>query len=209
MMANHSEEYPEGYLDRKTFSTFFGVEGDNESNFVVKQGYERIPDNWYKRPVDDEFSIPDFLIDVVEHASYDPSLLNIGGNTNGVNSFAIVDFGDLTGGLANSLNLFDPKDLECFIFQSVLAAAPDFLGSTYTDVKKAMTPLSDKIMQAIGDATCPQLLEYNQELFKKYPGYTEAYGSYAGLSALGNLDLSKVTDEGVGGIVGGLLTTGN
>lgn len=208
MMANHSEEYPEGYLSRQTFATFFGVDGDNEDNFVVKQGWERIPDNWYKRPIDDEFSIPDFLVDVVEHASYDPRLLSIGGNTNGVNSFALVDFGNLTGGVFNTANLLDPTSLGCFVFQSTLAAAPDFLGSTFTDVKKAMTPLTDKVMDLLAGQECPQLLEYNQDLFKSYPGYTEAYGSYAGLSEIAT-DPVGGTVEAVTGILGGLLTTGN
>ena len=206
MMANHSAEYPEGYLDRQTFSTFFGVDVDTKrKTFNVKQGYERIPENWYKRPIDDEFSIPDFLLDVLEHASYDPRLLSFGGNLGKVNSFAGVDLGDLTGGVFNLANLLEGNNLECFVFQITLAAAPDFLGSTYTDVKKALTPLSDKVMQLLADKICPQLEEYNHKLFEKYPGYTEAYGSYAGLSkgSLGGVA------EAVTGIVGGLIPTGN
>lgn len=206
MMANHSEEYPEGYLDRKTFASFFGVDVDARGkNFNVKQGWERIPDNWYKRPIDDEFSIPDFLLDVLEHAEYDPRLLSFGGNTKGVNSFTGVDIGNLTGGVFNFLNLLDPKSLGCFVFQITLAAAPDFLGSTFTDVKKAMTPLTDKVMDLLAGAECPQLLEYNQHLFQQYPGYTEAYGSYAGLS---DGSVGGVV-EGAVGVLGGLIPTGN
>lgn len=205
MMANHSEEYPDGYLSRSTFASFFGVTGDNRNNFVVKQGWERIPENWYKRPIDDEFSIPDFLVDVLEHASYDPRLLSFGGNTNGVDSFTGVDIGDLTGGLFNFANLLDPNSLGCLIFQITLAAAPDVLGSTYTDVRKALTPLSDKVMQLISNAECPQLQQYNSELFDKYPGYTEAYGSYAGLSK----GSPSGVLEGVTGVTGGLLKSDN
>ena len=205
-MANHSEEYPEGYLDRKTFSSFFGVEVDARGkNFNVKQGFEKIPENWYKRPINDDYSIPDFLLDVLEHAAYDPRLLSIGGNTNGVNSFTGVDLEDLTGGVFNFANILDPDNLACLIFQITLAAGPDFLGSTFTDVKKALTPLSDKVMQLLAGKECPQLLEYNQGLFEQYPGYTESYGTYAGLSQ-GNVE---GVVEGVTGILGGLIPTGN
>jgi hypothetical protein len=205
MMANHSEEYPEGYLDRQTFASFFGVEGDNEDNFVVQQGWERIPDNWYKRPIDDEFSIPDFLVDVLEHAAYYPRLLSFGGNTGKPNTFQPVDLGDLTGGVLNAATLLEGNNLECFAFQSILAAAPDLLGSTFTDVTAAMTPLLDKLMSLIGTGTCPQLEAYNQDLFNDYPGYTQAYGSYAGLSSgtLGGIL------QGVTGVLGGLIPTGN
>jgi len=91
-MANHSEEYPEGYLDRQTFASFFGVDGDSEDNFIAQQGHEQIPDNWYKRPIDDEFSTPDFLVDILEHAAYYSCLLLFGGNTGTVDSFVGVTF---------------------------------------------------------------------------------------------------------------------
>lgn len=183
MMANHSEEYPDGYLDRATFASFFGVEGNDTDNFVVKQGWERIPDNWYKRPLDDEFSIPDFLVDVIEHASYYPRLLSFGGNTGKVNTFTPVDIRNLTGGVFNAETLLEGNNLECFVFQSLLAASPDILGSTYTDVNKAMTPLLDKVQQVLGNTLCPQLQTYNSALFNGYPGYAQSYGSYSGLSS--------------------------
>jgi len=205
MMANHSEEYPDGYLDRQTFASFFGVTGDNENNFVVRQGWERIPDNWYKRPIDDEFSIPDFLVDVLEHAAYYPRLLSFGGNTGEVNTFAGVDLANLTGGVFDTATLLEGNNLECFAFQIALAAGPDLLGSTFTDVQKALTPLADKVAQLLGNAGCPQLQSIDSSMFEQYPGYTEAYGSYAGLSK----GTPSGVVEGVTGVVGGLLKSDN
>lgn len=103
-MANHSAQYPDGYLDKKTFKSFFAVSGDSGS-FTYQAGvrvyqrcpssvfvssledyadlrsilgilnrrqrmvltsdftqYERIPDNWYKRPVGDEYTIPGYAL---------------------------------------------------------------------------------------------------------------------------------------------------
>ena len=56
MMANHSDEYPEGYLDKDTFKSFFAVSGDSGA-FTYKAGWEKIPNNWYKRPVADPYTI--------------------------------------------------------------------------------------------------------------------------------------------------------
>ncbi|RBA20642.1 hypothetical protein FPRO05_08089 [Fusarium proliferatum] len=202
MMANHSGKYPEGYLSREVFTSFFGVKGNKPGNFKVNQGWERIPD---RRPVEDEFSIPDFLVDVLAHAAKYPRLLNIGGNTGKVNSFSGVDIGDLTGGVFNTAMLLKGDNLECFVMQIIMAAAPDVLGSQFTDVTKALTPLADKLLQPLTGKTCPKLQKVNMKLFEKFPGYTESYGSYAGVSrgSLGGVI------EGVGGILGGLVTTGN
>lgn len=204
-MANHSEEYPDGYLDRQTFASFFGVEGDNEDNFVVRQGWERIPDNWYKRPLDDEFSIPDFLVDVAEHASYYPRLLSFGGNTGEVNTFTGLDVGNLTGGVFNTATLLEGNNLECLALQSAMAAGPDFLGSLFTDVEKALTPLADKVVQLLAGKACPQLQAYHTELFDKYPGYTKSYGTYASLSD----GTPEGLVDGVTGLLGGLLKMDN
>lgn len=57
MMANHSTAYPSGYLDKSTFKSFFAVTGDSGS-FEYTPGYERIPDNWYRRPLSDPYTIP-------------------------------------------------------------------------------------------------------------------------------------------------------
>lgn len=50
IMSNKSEEYPEGYLDKETFKSFFAVSGES-GNFTYNPGHERIPDNWYKTAV--------------------------------------------------------------------------------------------------------------------------------------------------------------
>ena len=60
MMANHSEEFPEGYLDKETFKSFFAVSGSSGS-FTYQRGYERIPDNWYRRPLSDPYTIAEYV----------------------------------------------------------------------------------------------------------------------------------------------------
>ncbi|KAM0545827.1 hypothetical protein ACHAPJ_011154 [Fusarium lateritium] len=205
MMANHSKEYPEGYLSREVFTSFFGVTGNKPGNFKIKQGWERIPENWYKRPLNDEFSIPDFLLDVLEHAAKYPRLLSVGGNMGKVNSFAGVDIKDLTGGVFNSAMLLKGDNLECFVLQIISAVTPDVVGSQFSDVKKALRPLADKLQQLIAGKTCPRLEKVNMKLFEKYPGYTQKYGTYAGV-AKGSI---PGIINAVKGLLGGLIPTGN
>lgn len=162
------------------------------------------PDNWYKRPIGDDYSIPKFLIDVLEHAAQYPRLLDIGGNTDGVNSFTAVDLANLTGGVFNAANLLEPDNLLCVVLQITQAAAPDALGSLYTDVSKALTPLADIIRQVLAGKMCPQLQSIDESLFEQYPGYTMQSGSYAGLAGAVKDPVGAVT-EGVGGVIGGLL----
>lgn len=61
MMANHSTQYPDGYLDKGTFKSFFAISGESGA-FTYEPGYERIPDNWYKRPALDPYTIPGYVI---------------------------------------------------------------------------------------------------------------------------------------------------
>ncbi|KAK6065444.1 oxidase [Seiridium cupressi] len=187
MMANHSEQYPDGYLSRQTFASFFGVEGHDESNFVMNQGGERISDNWYRRPIGDDFSLAAFLLDVVEHGLIYPPLLSIGGNTGTPNSFAGVDISDLTGGVFDAASLLDPEKLQCFVLQLVMTETPDFLGSSFSNLPAAMAPLLDRVQQALTGKLCPQLNKINSQLFEKYPGYTKAYNGYTGLPRKGLL----------------------
>lgn len=99
-MANKSAEVPEvsiyktkanqnywqltnsiqGILNQEVLKSFFGVEGE-PGNFVINFGYERIPDNWYKRAIGDEYTIPYFATDLNVAALKYPEFLSIGGNT--------------------------------------------------------------------------------------------------------------------------------
>lgn len=60
MMSNHSAQYPQGYLDKETFKSFFAVSGKS-GGFKYQPGYERIPDNWYRRAIGDDYTIPGYV----------------------------------------------------------------------------------------------------------------------------------------------------
>lgn len=171
MMANHSEEFPEGSLSRKQLMTFFAVTGESGS-FQYKEGHERIPDNWYKRAVGNDFTIAAFLLDLVNHGLKYPPLLSIGGNTGTVNSFTPVDLGSLTGGVFNSASLLQGNNLACFLLQAATIATPDIATGLLSVVSNAKKAIIDLVGDSLSGLACPKLEKLNEDQFKSYPGYT-------------------------------------
>ncbi|KAI4223129.1 MAG: hypothetical protein L6R40_008529 [Gallowayella cf. fulva] len=170
LMSNKSAEYPEGYLDKETFKSFFAVTGER-GNFKYQPGYERIPDNWYKRAIGHEYAIPDFVLDVLQFPRQDPRLLSVGGNTGTTNSFTGIDVTALTKGVFNAATLAQGNNLQCFIFQLVQAEAPAVLTGVYEDLTKALKPLVESIQGSLKGLGCPLLVGIDQSQYERFPGW--------------------------------------
>ncbi|KAL8702424.1 MAG: hypothetical protein Q9201_004399 [Fulgogasparrea decipioides] len=176
LMSNKSAKYPEGYLDIETLKSFFAVSGES-GKFTYRPGYERIPDNWYKRAVGHEYTIADYLLDVLQFALRDPRLLSVGGNTGTPNSFTGVNITALTKGVFNAATLAQGNNLQCFIFQLIQAETPGLLTGVYEDVTKALQPLVDNIAGNLKGLGCPQLMGIDRSQYEKFPGYKKSGGA--------------------------------
>lgn len=132
LMANHSAEYPRGLLTPETLETFFSYSRDSSGNLQYTYGHDRIPDNWYRRSQLDAWTLPDILAGVASQCAAFPATCQVGGNTNGVNTFTGVDLGDISGGLFNAESFTDPAALGCFISQNIQAEAPSSLEKVFT-----------------------------------------------------------------------------
>ncbi|MCJ1462824.1 hypothetical protein MMC07_001427 [Pseudocyphellaria aurata] len=176
MFANHSADYPDGFLGRDTLKSFYAMSGpDNE--LVYSPGNERIPENWYRRAADNLYTAPFFDSDLYNIFGKHPELVAFGGNTGTVNSFAGLNIADLTGGAYNAETLLQGNNLACFLFQSVAVAAPDLIRQTgvIADVLSAVNKINSAVAQATGGLGCPQLnrYDYDSSQLSKYPGYTK------------------------------------
>ena len=131
LMSNHSAKYPNGILDKETLKSFFAITEAADGLLSYKPGWERIPDNWYRRPlgVVNEYSVASFAQDFLKIAAAVPEAASVGGNTGTVNSFAGVDLGDITGGAYHTADLLNPTKFVCDFYQITLALVPDFLRS--------------------------------------------------------------------------------
>jgi hypothetical protein len=164
-MANHSAEYPSGYLSYETLQSWFGVEGTN-GNYQANQGTEQIPANWYRRALEYPYESTYFLADVLNAAALHPKFLSVGGNTGKPNTFTGVDIKDLTGGLFNSADLAKGNNFACFVYQLSAQAKPDA-------VLGVLNKLTSSIGSIIGKLGCPQLQAIDDAQLKQFPGYSQ------------------------------------
>lgn len=95
MFANHSADYPDGFLGRETLKSFYAMSGpDNE--LVYSPGNERIPENYYTRAADNRYTVPLIDMDLWNLFGEHTELVAFGGNTGTVNSFTGLNIADLT-----------------------------------------------------------------------------------------------------------------
>jgi hypothetical protein len=169
-MANHSADHPEGRLDKETLKSFFAITGD-EGDFQYQAGYERIPENWYKRAVGDEYTIPFFAVDLNSIAIEHPQFLSVGGNTGKVNTFTGIDPTDLTGGVYNAQTLLQGNNAACFAFQAAIQMAPDLLKGLLSDVTGAVNQTVNSLSGSLVQLGCPQLEQFHDSSLQQFPGY--------------------------------------
>lgn len=163
--------------------SFYSMEGSS-GNFQYTPGYEKIPDNWYKRHPSDDYSIPYFGCDFFNQLTAHPIFLSIGGNTGTVNSFAGLDPANLTGGVYNAASLLSNQtEAFCYLFQVTESITPDLLSGILTDVTQGTSKISQAISSftdALG-VTCPTLQNLKYSQFEQYPGFKNSYDGYKGL----------------------------
>jgi len=72
-----------------------------------------------------------------------------------VNSFAGVNFADITGGVFNADTLFDGNNLLCFAFQALKEVSPNVLSSLYATVDPVITALASLADTLFLSLECP------------------------------------------------------
>lgn len=125
---------------------------EENGELVYKTGWERIPENWYRIPVD--YSLMDVNMDIVSWILQYPKLGSVGGNVGEVNSFAGVDLEDVTGGVINLLTLLEGNNLICFVLEVVKTFAPNSLSSLFKTLEVPLE-LLDEALDPLLDLSCP------------------------------------------------------
>ncbi|KAF2803216.1 Cloroperoxidase [Mytilinidion resinicola] len=171
LMSNHSAARPNGFLTKAVLKSFFAISGP-DNNLVYNKGQERIPLNWYRRPLTNPYDAAAAAADVAILATKYPDIVEVGGNTGTVNSFTGVDVGNITGGVYNAKSLLVGNNAACFAFQAAQQAIPGVLSGLVAGI---LTPVLNLVNNAISPVTsslnCPALLTFDQSKFNQYPGY--------------------------------------
>lgn len=165
-MANHSLTDPIGVLNQDVLKSWFAISGDSGS-YSVKQGWERIPANWYRRSMVEPYEVDYFFADVLYAARKYPKFLDVGGNTGTPNSFVGVDIANLTGGLYNAQTLTQGDNLACFAYQSAQQLEPKALLNPLQPVTSAFAPIYSHF-------NCSQLQKYDDASLTSLPGYVQS-----------------------------------
>ncbi|KXL46167.1 MAG: hypothetical protein FE78DRAFT_538956 [Acidomyces sp. 'richmondensis'] len=174
LFANYSSAHPDGVLTHDTLKSFFAVSGDG-SSMKYLEGWERIPDNWYKNPVD--YGLIGLNLDVVDIILQYPELGSIGGNVGTVNSFTGVDMDNILGGVLNAAQLLESNNLLCFILEVVKLASPNYLNNLYSTLSGPLDLLFDILDVPLASLGCPVWTDLTmggkplwEALEDKYPG---------------------------------------
>ncbi|CCF36009.1 oxidase [Colletotrichum higginsianum] len=174
LLANYSSENPTGLLNKQTLKSFFAVEGE-EGSFTYNPGWERIPENWYRTPVD--YGLVQLNLDLVALITKYPQMGSIGGNMGKVNSFAGVDLSDLTGGVLNLAKLLEGNNLLCFVFEVLKTASPNSLSTVFAIIEKPLALVTDALSAAVLSLACPAFKDMtvggkglDEGLKAQYPG---------------------------------------
>ncbi|RDA90100.1 hypothetical protein CP533_2565 [Ophiocordyceps camponoti-saundersi (nom. inval.)] len=154
LMANHSAMglNPLGHLTKDIIKSFYGVYGD-EPNFEYREGWERIPNNWYRRPVD--YTLVDFLLGGQAMAAMHPQLLSMGGNIGRVNTFTGLDLSDLFGGAFHSYNLLRGNASICVGLHVLKTLTPSPFSSVYANFVVPLKLIEEAINPLFKVMNCP------------------------------------------------------
>ncbi|KAM3088548.1 hypothetical protein ACMFMG_000184 [Clarireedia jacksonii] len=173
LLSNHTTEHPDGYLTQGVLRSMFGVYEENGS-FVYKKGWEQIPSNWYRTPVD--YGLVSLNVDLLAWMAEYPTLASIGGNTGTVNSFTGLDISNITGGVLNAESLLEGNNLMCFSLEVVKTFAPNSLSPLFATIAVPLKLLLDVINTSILDiAGCPQFSDLSMDGKSLFKGLEDTY----------------------------------
>lgn len=174
-MSNKSSDYPSGYLNAAVLKSFFSITGDGtaSSPFVWTEGAERIPANFYKRAIGDEYTIPYYSSDLGDAASQYPQFYSVGGNTGTTNSFTGVNVADVSSGAYNAQTLTQGNNALCFALQFLQIGIPDLVKGLFKDTTQATQILNNAATNATLNLDCSvSMTSENTTGFAMFPGAT-------------------------------------
>lgn len=184
-MSNYIPHYTKALANvcqaKEVFASFFGVYKEG-GKLVYKEGWEQIPNNWYRISAD--YGLANVNVDLITWVSAHPVLGSIGGNLGKTNSFAGVNMANVTGGVLNSVSLLEGNNLICFSLEIVKTFAPNSLSTLFSSLTTPLRLINDALLDPVLDLSCPDWkdlsvngTDFLSYLLKTYPGASK--GTFA------------------------------
>ncbi|WPG98150.1 Hypothetical protein R9X50_00093600 [Acrodontium crateriforme] len=171
-MANHTAEAPDGVLNQANLKSFFAISGDSDS-LTWTPGYERIPNNWYRRGINDSYGVLGLANDISALAAKYPFISQPGCNQGKVNSFENINTGNTD---ASAYDFTNPLDGICYGVASAVSAA-NVIPIVNGVVQELLLPIQNAL-------NCPTLTPSNTSVGDDCPGHS-LYGGPTGPVAAG------------------------
>lgn len=167
---------------KDVFASFYAVYKEN-GQLVYRKGHEQIPANWYRRPID--YGLIELNLDLVAWFLKYPILASIGGNLGTVDSFAGLDFEDITGGVLNATSLLEENNLVCFVLEIVKTFSPNSLSSLFKTLEAPLKLVTDAVLDPLLSINCPAFKDMTMDgtdllsgLLGKYPGASKSGAAF-------------------------------
>jgi len=166
-VANHSAEHPAGKLNGQVLKSFYGITGQ-PGNFKWNKGYNRIPDNWYRRNTLDAYTIPYFQTDILYFAETVPQILAVGCNQGAVNTYNTISAETISGGAYTAESA--AANPLCFATATLAAGASSLLGLSGAAISQ-LTSALDGVSKSLG-TTCPPITNLTLSALTVCPGFS-------------------------------------
>lgn len=162
-MANHTAENPAGFLNQEILKSFFAIEGSSD-DLTWTRGYERIPDNWYRRADGDVYGLNQLGYDNTMFFEQYPDFSKPGCNQGRVNSYVQINDSDTD---PSHYDFSKPNAAICYGLTEVTNtlrgnAVTGIVGGVVSEI---LVPLKD----ALGCVSVPSL---NKTVEQACPGYS-------------------------------------
>ncbi|PFH63179.1 hypothetical protein XA68_17288 [Ophiocordyceps unilateralis] len=167
-MANKSAEYPEGYLNGDVLKSFFAVTG-SPGNLTYTAGHERIPDDWYRRAIGDEYGSSELFRDTLDMAAKYPEFRLIGGNLGAVDTFTPMNITALTHGVYNETTIVEGDNNVCLSLNVQKQLMENIAAKLFPQHASDTATGGEKVFKVKG-LICPKLEAIDRSLFDMYPG---------------------------------------
>lgn len=148
---------------------------NDQGELEYRRGWERIPENWYRIPVD--YSLAELNVDLVGWTMKHPELASVGGNLGKVDSFAGLDLSNITSGIINSKSFLEGNNALCFALNIVKTFAPNSLSGLFSILEKPLELINNAILDPLLNLNCPSFKDLEaggdnilSGLLEKYPG---------------------------------------
>jgi hypothetical protein len=168
LMSNHSAEHPDGILSANVLKSQYGITQSPSGALVYAPGTERIPYNWYRRPIEQKYNNERILLDLTEMWRKNPQLLHMGGNIRGVDTYEELDIFKFTNGVYSAASVSVRRDrMMCFVLQAMRILMRSAMNQADNVALEAMQRMED----FLDGLTCPEMTSVNEGMLERYPGY--------------------------------------